>query len=101
MFDGGGADGLAFLPFGQFSPRVLFQAGVRYSTHGKRTQGLPDTYDNGCGANPEIQVFSGIGYNECIAGIQKTTNSGNLNFLHDGNYDLAEVVLNNSTVTVK
>jgi hypothetical protein len=32
-----------------------------------------DTWDNGCGANPELQIFSGVGYNECIAGIVKLT----------------------------
>lgn len=101
MFDGGGADGLAFCyldvaPTGFVSGGGL---GIPLTANGLKV--CFDTYDNGCGANPEIQVFSGIGYNECIAGIQKTTNSGNLNFLHDGNYDLAEVVFNNGTVTVK
>lgn len=101
MFDGGGADGLAFCyldvaPSGFVSGGGL---GIPLTANGLKV--CFDTYDNGCGNNPEIQVFSGVGYNECIAGIQKTTNSGNLNFLHDNNYDLAEVVFNNGTVTVR
>jgi gliding motility-associated-like protein len=60
-----------------------------------------DTWDNGCGANPEIQIYNGIGYNECSVGIVKVTNTaGNLNFLRSNTYNHAEINYNNGVISV-
>ena len=60
-----------------------------------------DTWDNGCGANPEIQIYNGTGYNECAVGIVKVTNTaGNLNFLRSNSYNQAVINYNNGIISV-
>lgn len=98
IWDGSAADGLAFCyldvpPSGFVSGGGL---GIPLTANGLKV--CFDTYDNGCGVNPEIQVFSGAGYNECIAGIQKVTG---MNFIRSNTYNSAEINFNNGTVTVK
>jgi gliding motility-associated-like protein len=101
MWGGNGADGLAFCFLSV--PPVGFVSGGGVGIPGT-ANGLKvvlDTYDNGCGANPEIQIYSGIGYNECIAGIVKATNiAGSLGFVRSPNYQTCKITFNNGLVTV-
>lgn len=60
-----------------------------------------DTYDNGCGANPKIQIYSGPGYDGCIPGIVKVNNTGgNLNFIRSNTYNTATVQYDNGNIDV-
>jgi gliding motility-associated-like protein len=101
IWGGSAADGLAFC-FLQVPP-AGFVAGGGIGIPGT-ANGLKivlDTWDNGCGANPELQIFSGIGYNECIAGIVKLTNTaGNLNFIRGNTYKPVHITYNNGVINL-
>jgi gliding motility-associated-like protein len=62
-----------------------------------------DTYDN-CsqgGTNPEIQIFNGIGYDECLPATPKIQNSGGLlDYLRNATYQPVKITYNNGLVTV-
>jgi gliding motility-associated-like protein len=101
MFDGSAADGIAFC-FLDVPPIGFVNGGgvgIPGSANGIKV--VFDTWDNGCGANPEIQIYNGIGYNECAAGIVKVTNTaGNLNFLRSNSYNQAVINYNNGIISV-
>ncbi|MFM1810142.1 MAG: hypothetical protein RLZZ382_1367, partial [Bacteroidota bacterium] len=101
IWGGSAADGLAFC-FLQVPP-AGFVAGGGIGIPGT-ANGLKivlDTWDNGCGANPELQIFSGVGYNECIAGIVKLTNTaGNLNFIRGNTYKPVHITYNNGVINL-
>jgi len=101
VWDGTGADGLAFcfLP----NPPVGFLIGS--------DMGLPpnapglkvvfDSFDNCGNMNPELQIFEGTGYGECIAGISKIDNAlGNMWFLRSTNYNAARITYDNGLIQV-
>lgn len=101
VWDGTGADGLAFcfLP----NPPVGFLIGS--------DMGLPpaapglkvvfDSFDNCGNMNPELQIYEGTGYGECIAGISKIDNAlGNMWFLRSTNYNAARITYNNGLIQV-
>jgi gliding motility-associated-like protein len=101
IWEGSGADGIAFC-FIDVPPTGFVSGGgvgIPQSANGIKV--VFDTYDNGCGANPEIQIYNGVGYNECIAGIVKVNNSGgNLNFIRSNGYNNARITYNNGVITV-
>lgn len=101
IFDGNAADGLAFC-FLQVPPTgFVVGGGVGIPGAANGLKVVFDTYDNGCGANPEIQVYSGVGYNECAAGIVKVNNTGgNLNFIRSNSYNVAKIVYDNGNISV-
>lgn len=100
--DGTGADGLAFA-FLDAPPTGFVTggaAGIPPASNGLKV--IIDTYDNNCaGPNPEIQIYSGVGYTECIAGLTRVDNTnGNLSFIRNGNYHRCRIVYNAGNVTV-
>ena len=101
IWGGNAADGLAFC-FLQVPP-VGFIAGGGIGIPGT-ANGLKvvlDTWDNGCGANPELQIYNGIGYGECNAGIVKLTNTaGILNFIRGNTYKSVRIIYNNGLISL-
>ena len=99
MWEGSGADGLAFcfldIPPTGFVPGG--GAGIPAAANGLKV--ILDTYDNCGGPNPEFQIYSGIGYDECIAGITKLENNlGNLDFVRSNNYQPAKITYDGGVV---
>jgi gliding motility-associated-like protein len=101
IWGGNAADGLAFC-FLQVPP-VGFVSGGGIGIPGT-ANGLKvvlDTWDNGCGANPELQIYNGIGYGECNAGIVKLTNTGGiLNFIRGNTYKTVRIIYNNGLISL-
>lgn len=101
IWGGSAADGLAFC-FLQVPPAGFVNGGgigIPGTANGLKI--VLDTWDNGCGANPELQIFSGVGYNECIAGIVKLTNTaGNLNFIRGNTYKPVHITYNNGVINL-
>ena len=101
MFDGNAADGIAFCFLDVPPTGFVNGGGMGIPEFANGIKVVFDTWDNGCGANPEIQIYNGIGYNECSVGIVKVTNTaGNLNFLRSNNYNHAEINYNNGIISV-
>lgn len=99
--DGNGADGIAFCFLDVPPTGFVSGGGVGIPASANGIKVVFDTYDNGCGANPEIQVYNGTGYNECATGIVKVNNSGgNLNFIRSNSYNHAVISYSNGTITV-
>lgn len=99
--DGNGADGIAFCFLDVPPTGFVSGGGVGIPSTANGIKVVFDTYDNGCGANPEIQIYNGAGYNECAAGIVKVNNSGgNLNFIRSNAYNHAIISYNNGTISV-
>lgn len=104
IFDGNGADGIAFcfldVPPAGFVPGG--GVGIPGTANGLKV--VFDTFDNGCGANPEIQIGYGIGYNECPQpnfNVVKVNNTGgNLNFIRSSGYNSAQITYNNGVINV-
>jgi gliding motility-associated-like protein len=99
IFGGNGADGMAFC-FLDVPPSGFVNGGgmgIPGTANGLKI-GL-DTYNNCGGPNPELQIYSGSGYDECIAGMVKVDNSaGNLNFVRNNNYQPARITYNNGVI---
>jgi gliding motility-associated-like protein len=99
IFGGNGADGLAFC-FLDVPPAGFVNGGgmgIPGTANGLKI-GL-DSYNNCGGPNPELQIYSGPGYDECIAGMVKLDNStGNLNFVRNNNYQTARITYNNGVI---
>ena len=101
MFDGSSADGIAFCFLDVPPTGFVSGGGVGIPSTANGIKVVFDTYNNCGGANPEIQIYSGPGYNECIAGITTLNNvGGNLNFLRSNAYNTAVISYNYGVVTV-
>jgi gliding motility-associated-like protein len=101
IWGGSAADGLAFCFLDVPPTGFVSGGGVGIPGTANGLKVILDTWDNGCGANPEVQIYSGVGYNECIAGIVKLTNSGNnLNFIRNNAYQPVKITYVNGVVTV-
>lgn len=101
MFDGNSADGIAFCFLDVPPAGFVSGGGVGIPSTANGIKVVFDTYNNCGGANPEIQIYSGPGYNECIAGITTLNNiGGNLNFLRSSTYNTAVISYNYGVVTV-
>jgi gliding motility-associated-like protein len=103
IWGGNAADGLAFCflsvpPFGFVNGGGI---GIPGNANGLKV--VIDTYDN-CsqgGTNPEIQIFNGNGYDECLPATPKIQNSfGSLNYLRNANYQPVKITYNNGVITV-
>lgn len=103
IWGGNAADGLAFCFINVPPTGFVVGGGVGIPGSAQGMKVVIDTYDN-CsqgGTNPELQIFNGIGYNECIATTPKVQNSGgSLNYLRNANYQPVKIVYNNGVVTV-
>ena len=101
IFDGNAADGLAFCfldvpPSGFVNGQGI---GIPSSANGLKV--VLDTWNNCGGPNPELQIYYGVGYNECAAGIVKIDNSNNtLNFVRNTNYQHVKITYLNGVVTL-
>jgi gliding motility-associated-like protein len=101
MFDGTSADGIAFCFLDVPPTGFVSGGGVGIPSTANGIKVVFDTYNNCGGANPEIQIYSGPGYNECIAGITTLNNvGGNLYFLRSSTYNTAVISYNYGVVTV-
>lgn len=101
IWGGSAADGLAFCFLDVPPSGFVSGGGVGIPGTANGLKVILDTWDNGCGVNPELQIFSGIGYNECIAGIVKVTNaSNNLNFVRSNTYQPVKITYINGAVTL-
>lgn len=101
IFDGTAADGIAFCFLSIPPSGFVSGGGIGIPTNGTGLKVVFDPYDNGCGANPEIQVYSGPGYDECFPTLYKVTNTaGNLNFIRSNNYNSAQIEYDSGYVTV-
>ncbi|MEI8116360.1 MAG: gliding motility-associated C-terminal domain-containing protein [Flavobacteriia bacterium] len=100
---GNAADGLAFCFLSVPPTGFVSGGGVGIPGTANGLKVVIDTYDN-CsqgGTNPEIQIFNGIGYNECLPATPKIQNSGgSLNYLRNTNYQPVKITYNNGLVTV-
>jgi gliding motility-associated-like protein len=103
IWGGNAADGLAFCFIPTPPTGFVVGGGIGIPGTANGLKVVIDTYDN-CsqgGTNPELQIFNGIGYNECIAGTPKIQNSGgSLNYLRNSNYQAVKIIYNNGLITV-
>ena len=101
IWGGNAADGLAFC-FLQVPPVGFINGGgigIPGTANGLKV--VLDTWDNGCGANPELQIYNGVGYGECYAGIVKLTNTGGiLNFIRGNTYRSVRIIYNNGAISL-
>ena len=101
IYDGNAADGLAFCfldvpPSGFVNGQGI---GIPSSANGLKV--VLDTWNNCGGPNPELQIYYGVGYNECATGIVKIDNSNNtLNFVRNTNYQHVKITYLNGVVTL-
>lgn len=101
IWGGSGADGIAFCFLDVPPTGFVSGGGVGIPSSANGLKVVFDTYDNGCGANPEIQIFSGVGYTECGGGVVKLNNSGgSLNFIRSNAYNSARVTYDAGNITV-
>jgi gliding motility-associated-like protein len=95
------ADGLAFC-FIDVPPAGFVNGGgigIPETANGLKI--VLDTYENGCGANPELQIFSGLGYDECDPAMVKLTNiNGNLNFIRNSAYQQVKITYVNGLISL-
>ncbi|MBM3429901.1 MAG: hypothetical protein FJX99_02825, partial [Bacteroidetes bacterium] len=98
MWEGSAADGIAFCFLDVPPTGFVNGGGVGIPAASNGVFVILDTYDNGCGANPEIQIYQGAGYNECGAGmINRATG---MNFLRSSNYQTCRVEYNSGLISV-
>jgi len=101
MFDGTAADGIAFCFLDVPPTGFVTGGGVGIPSTANGIKVVLDTYNNCGGPNPGIQIYSGPGYNECIAGITSIDNiGGSLSFLRSNTYSTAEISYDYGEITV-
>jgi gliding motility-associated-like protein len=103
IWGGNAADGLAFCFIPVPPTGFVMGAGLGIPASANGLKVAIDTYDN-CsqgGTNPEIQIFTGVGYNECLPATPKIQNSGgSLSYLRNANYQPVKITYNNGLITV-
>lgn len=103
IWGGNAADGLAFCFIPVPPTGFVMGAGLGIPASANGLKVTIDTYDN-CsqgGTNPEIQIFNGVGYNECLPATPKIQNvGGSLNYLRNANYQPVKITYNNGIITV-
>ena len=101
IWGGSAADGISFC-FLDVPPTGFVSGGgvgIPGSANGLKV--ILDTWNNCGGPNPELQIYSGIGYNECASGIVKIDNSGgSLGFVRNSNYQPIRITYDNGLITV-
>ena len=101
IWGGSAADGIAF-SFLDVPPTGFVSGGgcgIPGSANGLKV--VLDTWNNCGGPNPELQIYSGVGYFECAPGIVKLDNSaGNLGFVRSNNYQPVRITYNNGNVAL-
>ena len=98
MWEGSAADGIAFCFLDVPPTGFVSGGGVGIPAASNGVYVILDTYDNGCGTNPEIQIYQGTNYSECGPGmINRATN---MNFLRSSNYQTCRVEYNSGIISV-
>lgn len=98
MWEGNAADGIAFCFLDVPPSGFVNGGGVGIPAASNGVFVILDTYDNGCGANPEIQIYQGAGYNECGPGMINRATS--MNFLRSSNYQTCRIEYNSGLISV-
>lgn len=103
IWGGNAADGLAFCFINTPPTGFVPGGGIGIPGTANGLKVVIDTYDN-CsqgGTNPELQIFNGVGYNECLPATPKIQNSGgSLNYLRNANYQPVKITYNNGLITL-
>lgn len=99
IFDGSEADGLAFCFLTNYPTGFVNGGGVGIPASTSGLKIVFDTYNNGCGTKPEIQIFNGTGYDECSLNV--ISRQGNLPFLRSNNFQPASIIYDNGNITVE
>lgn len=102
MADGTNADGIAFCFLDVPPTGYVSGGGVGIPSTANGVKVIFDSYDNGCGMNPEIQIMNGVGYTECDPNVIRlnNTSAGELNFLTDVTYKTAIINYSFGTLSV-
>ena len=98
MWEGNAADGIAFCFLDVPPSGFVSGGGVGIPAASNGVFVILDTYDNGCGANPEIQIYQGAGYDEC--GLGMINRAEGMNFLRSSSYQTCLIEYNSGTLTV-
>lgn len=98
MWEGNAADGIAFCFLDVPPSGFVSGGGVGIPSASNGVFVILDTYDNDCGANPEIQIYQGAGYNECGTGM--INRAEGLNFLRSSSYQTCLIEYNSGLLTV-
>jgi len=98
MWDGNGADGIAFCFLDVPPSGFVSGGGVGIPSSSNGVFVILDTYDNGCGTNPEIQIYQGTNYSECGGGmINRATNQG---YLRSSSYQTCRIEYVSGSINV-
>lgn len=99
IFDGSIADGLAFCFLDIPPTGFVSGAGIGIPGGSNGLKVVIDTWDNCNGPKPELQIYSGFGYDECINGIISSSNTnGQYNFIRSNEYRSAKITYDNGNV---
>lgn len=102
IFDGTAADGIAFCFLDVPPSGFVTGGGLGIPATANGLKVVLDTWDNGCGPNPELQVYAGPGYGECLPNLFKVQNTtGQLNFMRSNNYNTVEIIYDSGYIDVK
>ena len=101
IWGGNAADGLAFCFLDVPPTGFVSGGGVGIPGTANGLKVILDTWNNCGGANPELQIYAGVGYDECIPGIVKVNNvSNSLSFVRSSNYQPVKITYVNGLVTL-
>lgn len=99
IWGGNAADGLAFCFINVPPSGFVNGGGVGIPGTANGLKVVIDTYNNCGGPNPELQIYNGVGYDECISGIVKVDNSaGTLNFVRSDQYQPAKITYDSGLI---
>lgn len=99
IWGGSAADGIAFCFLDVPPAGFVSGGGVGIPGTANGLKVILDTWNNCGGPNPELQIYNGVGYNECAPGIFKVDNSaGTLGFVRNSAYQPAKITYDNGTI---
>jgi gliding motility-associated-like protein len=98
MWEGSAADGIAFCFLDVPPTGFVNGGGVGIPASSDGVFVILDTWDNGCGTNPALQIYQGAGYNECGPGM--INQADGLNFLRSSDYQTCLIEYNSGLLTV-
>jgi len=98
MWEGSAADGIAFCFLDVPPSGFVSGGGIGIPAASNGLFVILDTYDNGCGNNPEIQIYQGTNYSECGPGMINRIE--NMTFLRSNEYQSCLVEYNSGVISV-
>lgn len=99
IYGGSGADGIAFCFLTNPPTGYALGGGIGIPSNPQGLMVILDQYDNGCGSNPQVQLFYGDGatdYKECRAD-KRVTNVG---VVRSANYNRCKITYDNGQIDV-